>query len=105
MSVIATLHDYDKRFETIMKQSSMILVLYSLATSTMLRSILSRYLHKGTAKVWGEIRRIFLAKFGKHDYVCLNFSKESLSSEVFFVADELFDVRKGVSVSQIVAKI
>ena len=104
ISIIATVHSYDIKFSTIIDQVGLIVAMYCLNTSTVIRSILTRYLYKGTAKVWKELRRLFLAKLRKHDYICLNFTKESLSSEVFFVTNNLFYINKGVSLSQIVSK-
>ena len=104
ISIIATVHSYDIKFSTIIDQVGLIVAMYCLNTSTVIRSILTRYLYKGTAKVWKELRRLFLAKLNKHDYICLNFTKESLSSEVFFVTNNLFYINKGVSLSQIVSK-
>ena len=104
ISIIATVHSYDVKFSTIMDQVGLIAVMYCLNTSTVIRNVLVRHLYKGTAGVWKEIRRLFMANLNKHDYICLNFTKESLSSEVFFVTNDLFHVRKGVSMSQILNK-
>ena len=104
ISIIATVHSYDIKFSTIIDQVGLIVAMYCLNTSTVIRSVLTKYLYKGTAKVWKELRRLFLAKLRKHDYICLNFTKESLSSEVFFVTNNLFYINKGVSLSQIVSK-
>ena len=104
ISIIATVHSYDIKFSTIIDQVGLIAVMYCLNTSTVIRSILVRHLYKGTARVWKELRRLFMAKLHKHDYICLNFTKESLSSEVFFVTNNLFYIDKGISLSQIVSK-
>ena len=104
VSIIATVHSYDIKFLTIIDQTAMIVAMYCLNTSTVLRHILGRCLYKGTAKVWSEIRRIFLANLKKHDYICMNFSKEALSSEIFFITDTLFNLQKGLKLQQIVYK-
>ena len=104
ISIIATVHSYDIKFSTIIDQVGLIVAMYCLNISTVVRSILTRYLYKGTAKVWKELRRIFISKLQKHDYICLNFSKESLSSEIFFVTDNLFCIKSGINLSQIVRK-
>ena len=105
VSILATVHSYDIRFSTIIDQSGLIITMFCLNTSNVIRNILMRYLYKGTAKVWKEVRRIFISHLRKHDYLCLNFSKESLSSEVFFITDTLFNARRGVTLSQIVNNI
>ena len=104
VSILATVHSYDIKFSTIIDQTGLIIAMFCLNTSTVIRSVLMRYLYKGTAKVWKELRRIFLSNLRKHEYICLNFSKESLSSEVFFVTNMLFHARKGINLSQIVGK-
>ena len=104
VSIIATIHSYDIKFTTILEQTGLIIAMYCLNTSSVIRNVLTRYLYKGTAKVWLELRRIFLSNLRKHEYICFNFSKESLSSEVFFVTDTLFRVTKGIKLSQIVSK-
>ena len=104
ISIIASVHAYDIKFATIIDQVGLIVAMYCLNTSTVIRNILMRYLYKGTAKVWKELRRIFLTALNKHDYVCLNFTKESLSSEVFFVTNNLFYTTKGIKLSQIISK-
>ena len=105
VSIIATIHSYDIKFSTIIDQSGMIVAMYCLNTSNVLRNILARYLYKGSAKVWGEIRRIFLSMLKKHDYICMNFSKEALSSDVFFITTTLFKAKRGLKLHQIVSKI
>ena len=104
ISIIASVHAYDIKFSTIIDQVGMIIVMYCLNTSTVIRNILMRHLYKGTANVWKELRRNFLTALNKHDYICLNFTKESLSSEVFFVTNNLFYITKGIKLSQIVSK-
>ena len=75
VSIIATVHSYDIKFSTIIDQSGLIVAMYCLNTSSVMRSILTRYLYKGTAKVWKELRRIFYSKLHKHEYICLNFTE------------------------------
>lgn len=104
VSIIATVHSYDIKFSTIIDQAGLIVSMYCLNISTVVRSILRRCLYKGTAKVWKELRRIFFTKLQKHDYICLNFSKESLSSEVYFVTNNLFYPKTGINLSQIIGK-
>ena len=104
VSIIGTIHSYDAKFTTILEQTGLIIAMYCLNTSSVIRNILARLLFKGTAKVWLEIRRIFLSNLRKHEYICINFTKESLSSEVFFVSDTIFHVTKGIKLSQIVSK-
>ena len=104
ISIIASVHSYDIKFSTIIDQSGLIVAMYCLNTSTVIRNILMRYLYKGTAKVWKELRRLFLTKLNKHDYISLNFTKESLSSETFFITNNLFHITKGIRLSQIVNK-
>ena len=104
ISIIASVHAYDIKFSTIIDQVGLVVAMYCLNTSTVIRNILMRNLYKGTAIVWKELRRIFLKGLNKHDYICLNFSKESLSSEVFFVTNNLFYITNGINLSQIVSK-
>ena len=104
ISIIASIHSYDIKFSTIIDQSGLIVAMYCLNTSTVIRNILMRYLYKGSAKVWKELCRLFLTQLNKHDYVCLNFTKESLSSEVFFITNNLFHITKGIKLFQIINK-
>ena len=104
ISIIASVHAYDIKFSTIIDQVGLVVAMYCLNTSTVIRNILMRYLYKGTANVWRELRRNFLTTLSKHDYICLNFTKESLSSEVFFVTNSLFYITKGIKLFQIVSK-
>ena len=101
VSIIGTIHSYNLKFSTIIDQAGLIVSMYCINTSSVLRDILKRHLYRGTAKVWSEIRRLFLANLRLHDYVCLNFTKEALSSQRFFITNSLFDPAYGVNMRQI----
>ena len=104
VSIIATIHSYDLKYSTIIDQAGMIVSMYCMNTSSVLRDILKRHLYKGTAKVWNELRRLFISKLKSHDYVCLNFTKEALSSQIFFITTTLFNPAHGVNIRQILQK-
>ena len=105
VSIIGTIHSYNLKFSTIIDQAGLIVSIYCINTSSVLRDVLKRHLYRGTAKVWSEIRRLFLANLSLHEYVCLNFTKEALSSQRFFITNTLFDPVYGVNMHQIYKKL
>ena len=104
VSIIATVHSYDLKYSTIIDQAGMVVSMYCMNTSSVIRDILKRHLYKGTAKVWNELRRLFISKLKSHDYICLNFTKEALSSQIFFITTTLFNPAYGVNMCQILQK-
>ena len=101
VSIIGTIHSYNLKFSTIIDQAGLIVSMYCINTSSVLRDVLKRHLYRGTAKVWSEIRRLFLANLRLHEYVCLNFTKEALSSQRFFITNTVY----GVNMRQIYKKL
>ena len=59
ISIIASVRAYDIKFSTISDQVGLIVAMYCLNTSTIVRSILMQHLYKGTTKVWKELQCIF----------------------------------------------
>ena len=105
VSIIATVHSYDLKFTTIIDQTGMIVAMHCMNTPSVIRAILSRHFYKGTANVYNEIRRIYLANLKAHDYICMNFSKRALSSKVFFITDTMFIPPNGIYLKQILKRL
>jgi hypothetical protein len=105
VSIIGTVHSYDLKFTTIIDQAGMIITLHCMNTPSVIRAILSRHFYKGTANVYNELRRIYLANLNSHEYICMNFSKKALSSKVFFISDTLFLPTKGIYLKQILKQL
>lgn len=105
VSIIATVHSYNLKFTTIIDQTGMIVAMHCMNTPSVIRAILSRHFYKGTANVYNEIRRIYLANLKAHDYICMNFSKRALSSKVFFITDTMFIPPNGIYLKQILKRL
>ena len=103
VSVIATIHSYNKRFGTILEQSAIILTLYGFNQITILRNVLKYHIYKGTAKIIRKIRKLYLDKMKAHQYICLNFSKKAISSDQYFITDNVFSPSHGITLHQIIS--
>ena len=101
VSIIATLHSFDKRFKVVIQQTGIVIVLYSLSTSMFLQNILLNYFHKGTAALVRKIKKCYLSKMSMHSYICLNFTKEAMCGNLFFLSDNVFSPKLGITIQQI----
>ena len=102
--VISTIHSYHKKFLTILEQSGLVISMYGFAQVSFLRNIMKSKIFKGTADIIREIQKLFRTRMKAHSYISLNFSKEAICSEKFFVTDSVFRPDHGIVLKQILEK-
>ena len=105
VSIISTIHSYDKRFGTIIEQSALVAAMYGFNQTTILRNVLKYHIYNGIAKVIRAIRKLYFDKMRAHEYLCFNFTKNAISSAQYFVTDNLFSPNNGITLQQIIQRI
>ena len=100
VSVLSTMHSYDHSFKAIFHNSGIIVVMYGASITSSLRSVLYFNHFKGTSDITRGLRKCYINRMSIHDYIYINTTKESFSGCQFYITNNLFNPKSGLTIKQ-----
>ena len=102
VSVLSTMHCYDKCFKTIFQNSGIVVIMYGPSITSSLRSVLYFNHFKGTSDIVRGLQKCYVNGMTIHDYIYINTSKEAFSGSQFYITDNLFNPKNGLTIKQFI---
>ena len=99
VSVLSTMQLYDYRFKAIFHNSGIIVIMYGASITSSLRSVLY-FNYKRTSDIVRGLRKCYINRMSIHDYIYLNTTKESFSGCQFYITNNLFNPKSGLTIKQ-----
>ena len=99
--IVSTLHAYDNNYKNLIQQAGVIICMYGPSIIGSLRRILTPYFFQGTADLVRKLQRCYINHMTLHNYIVLNNTKESMASELFYITNNIFNPKSGLTIQQL----
>ncbi len=100
VSVLSTMHCYDRCFKTIFQNCGMVVIMYGPSITSSLRSVLYFNHFKGTSDIVRALQKCYVNRMTIHNYIYINTSKEAFSGCQFYITNNLFNPKSGLTIKQ-----
>ena len=97
ISVFSTMHCYDMVFKDLIQQAAVIICMFTPSIFSILRSILRPHYFLGTANLVRGLKKCYINKMRIHDYLVIYNTKESFAGQNFYISDNIFNPRYGIT--------